>query len=49
MATSRKKVGHAANAVGDRAPLDNTTQWTGDVPPAATVVVKRIEGFFAKP
>ncbi len=25
------------------------SRWTGDVPPAATVVVKRIEGFFASP
>lgn len=26
-----------------------STEWTGGVPGAATVVVKRVEGFFAKP
>lgn len=41
---SKRQRGTAAAA----APA-STAQWSGDVPPAATVVVKRIEGFYSKP
>lgn len=51
MATARKtaRTGAGARRVIRSAAAGAAAPWQGEVPPAATVVVKRIEGFFSEP